>query len=187
MEIVTLSTNNKEDFKSLKLEILRFLAFRRMAESQESDEVFIKRKENGKHPNRFTIQIPNENLNFLHYPVYNRSVVSATLPRENFTLSDTFYSLFEENMSTGLCRLNNSQKEVHISLLKHFWLDSSVTFQVFYNILLAPLNNKQWITQSDFLRSIEATHSKNMCRAFIPEKNERKFSSGMRIQQFLCD
>ncbi len=187
MEIVTLITNNMNDLNSLKLEISRFFGFRKKQILKTIDRSLLNSKANTKHLNRFSIQIPNQGLDFKRSLEVNKSVVSATLPIETFTLSETFDLLFNENMSTGLCRVFNSQKEVHLSIIKHFWFDSCVTFQVFFNILLAPINGKQWVTENDFLRSIEATHSKNMCRAFVPEKDERKFSSGMRIQQFLCD
>lgn len=116
----------------------------------------------------------------------SKTMLSATSPSDSFYLTDIFNTLYESNKHSEFVRINKDLKEVHISLLKKFWFNSCVTFQVFYNMLLAPIKNKDWINGTDFLRSIEATHQKNVFRPFVPEKSDQKFNEGIRIQQFLC-
>jgi hypothetical protein len=185
MEIVPLNAKYKQLVK-VKIQILRYIGLVKKKILQEKEEVLIGHTTKHKTMYRYTVQIPN-GLNFKEdFNELTRSVASATLRPEIFNLSDSFDSLFEKHTPTGLCKLVNSTKQVHIGLIKQFWLETCVSCQVFYNILQAPLNNKTWVTCIDFLRSIEATHSKNICRAFVPEKQEHKFGSSMRIQQFLC-
>lgn len=116
----------------------------------------------------------------------SKSMVEPTFISDSFSLNDVFTALFESSKHSDLVRVCKNEKEIHLVLLKRFWFSSCVMLQVFYNILLAPLQKKEWVNCMDFLRSIEATYQKNVLSSFVHSKDLKKFSENMRIQQFLC-
>jgi len=172
----------------LKTQILKYLGYqvKKSLESQYDSPNSIP-PPGSKYLYRHSMQLAPVSIDRdINKSLTSKTMLSATSPCDSFYLTDIFNTLYESNKHSQLVRLNKDQKEVHISLLKKFWFNSCVTFQVFYNMLLAPIKNKDWISSIDFLRSIEATHQKNVFRPFMPEKSDQKFNEGMRIQQFVC-
>jgi len=118
----------------------------------------------------------------------SQSLLLPSKDPEIFSFKAVFYSIMQKFRSTGLIRIdgNRNEAEIHISIISQFWLDCFVTFQVFLNMLLAPIRDKEWIQYEDFLKSIDAVHQKNVCRAFFSTKQDKKFSATVRVQKLLC-
>lgn len=179
------------DIHDLKKKILQFIGFRKKRALMVFDELVLVEE--------ISQTDPNSTRTFSHPAVDRESFILSCLPSQSvlfpckdtdsFSLKAVFDSIKDRFSSTGLIRIdgNRNESEIHISIITQFWLDCFVAFQVFLNTLLAPIRDKQWVQYEDFVKSIDAVHQKNVCRAFFSSKQDKKFSSTVRVQKLLCN
>lgn len=179
------------DISDLKKKILQFLGYRKKKSLMVFNELVL--VEEISQPTSITTRT------FSHQKIDRESFILSCLPSQSvlfpckdtdsFSLKAVFDSIKDKFSSTGLIRIdgNRNESEIHISIITQFWLDCFVAFQVFLNTLLAPIRDKQWIQYEDFVKSVDAVHQKNVCRAFFSSKQDKKFSSTVKVQKLLCN
>lgn len=178
------------EIPDLKKIILQYLGFcKKKSQSQLNELVLVEVKSQ---PDEFMSKsFCVEHLDresFILSCLPSQSLLLPSKDPENFSFKAIFDSIKQKFQTTGLIRIdgNRNEAEIHISIITQFWLDCFVTFQVFLNMLLAPIRDKEWIQYEDFLKSIDAVHQKNVCRAFFSTKQDKKFSATVRVQKLLC-
>jgi hypothetical protein len=177
-----------EGFDDLKKEILKYIGF--ILKSSDckklNNDTFAGEKNFFMYRYSLATFRVVENKNLAYSTMANEPVPLSHKKKEPFTIDGIFVSLKNKYADTGFVRMSNKVTEIHIYVIKQYWFDCCVSFQGFFNMLMAPMQGKTWVNCEDFLRSIEAVHQRNICRIFLPPKEEKKISMNLKIQKFLC-
>mmetsp|Transcript_22926 Transcript_22926/g.22655 ORF Transcript_22926/g.22655 Transcript_22926/m.22655 type:complete len:175 (+) Transcript_22926:310-834(+) len=96
-----------------------------------------------------------------------------------------FESIYEKYKNYSWSRLNAEEREVHIAVLKQFWLDCYICDQTFLNLLLSPLKNKLWINYDSFAESLRGIHKTNIFHMLTLGMHGKKAKKIFLIQKLL--
>ena len=126
------------------------------------------------------------------YSIRNSSV--RTTPKSDtnaytldqyLTIQNVFNKLVNTYENTAWVR-ETCDKEINITLIKQFWLDSSVCDQGFFNLLLISLKDKVWINSESFTKSFNELHSEPTWNIFSPKRLASSKNEKFVIQKTLC-
>ena len=186
-------SSKEEIFAELKRQMLRFMGFKKKVLRRDVEEVVIffdsRSVEKDLHTLRYSLAVPRsvERSNTAFMTMNDQNFLRQNCRKKEFRMENTFNVLQEIAKEAGLYRITSNVSEIHIVIVKKYWFDCCVSFQIFFNVLLAPVQGKEWVSCEDFMRCMEAIHQKNVFRGFFSEKQDKKLSNMMRFQKFLCN
>jgi hypothetical protein len=175
------------DFDLVKKVVLRFVGFRAKIERNSQDLVLkdCDQEVNGLLTRSLTApQIDREG--FIFRCLLGRSVVGSFKDASVFSEKLVFEKIFLET-EEELKKETNGKQFIYFSVVIRFWLSCFVASQMFYMLLIAPMKDKEWISFDDFKKCIENIHQRNIARAFLSDKEDKKYSFNLRIQKMLCN
>lgn len=184
--------DQRELIEQLKIQMLRFIGFKKKGFSQSTQEevlffdMFAKDKNYCMY--RYSVELPKNTAKHL-MPFSTMGTPDEyiqSIRKNSFAMENCFFTIRDMYLGTELTRVINDTTEIHMVVVKQYWFDCCVSFQIFLNMLMAPIQHKEWINSDDFLKSMEAVHQKNVFRGFFSEKQDKKLSSMMRYQKILC-
>ncbi|CAG9321449.1 unnamed protein product [Blepharisma stoltei] len=102
-----------------------------------------------------------------------------------WTMDNIFFSLVEKYKSKNWVRNYPNNPEIHIVVIRQFWLDCNVCDQLFWHILSAPLGSSTWINGELFIRAIENLHETSNWNIFTYKFIGKKYRKTYKAQKQL--
>lgn len=100
-------------------------------------------------------------------------------------LSEAFEGVFHEYEGTRLIKSHGESKFIHVLVIHQYFLDSYATIRGFYQELVDPLGDRNWVNFVQFLQCIDNIH-KTTFKAFFRLRNYEALMSVQKLLFCFC-